>query len=72
MKRGIVGSDPGGTRVLKELYPATSIENNWIKFNKFSKMHYQFYDEILIFDLDESSLLGLNLNKPPLFFNYAI
>jgi hypothetical protein len=48
MKRAIVGSDPGGTRVLKELYPASLTQNNWIKFNKFSKMHYQFYDEICI------------------------
>lgn len=48
MKRAIVGSDPGGTRVLKELYPATLTENNWIKFNELSKMHYQFYDEICI------------------------
>jgi hypothetical protein len=48
MKRAIIGSDPGGIRVLNELYPATLIENNWIKSNEFSKMHYQLYDEICI------------------------
>jgi hypothetical protein len=48
MKRVIVDTDPGGARVLKELYPATFVENNWLKFNEISKMHYQFYDEICV------------------------
>ena len=39
MKRVIVDTDPGGARVLKELYPATFVENNWLKFNEISKMN---------------------------------